>query len=66
MLEKKGDGHITANIGSGVNLNGSYSPVNKLVLIANYHTITLKIFQPKALPEVILLSNYLIINSKLG
>lgn len=37
ILEKKGDGHITASVGSGINLNGSYSPINKLVLIGNYH-----------------------------
>ncbi len=37
MLENKGDGHITASAGSGININGSYSPINKLVIIGNYH-----------------------------
>ncbi len=37
MLQNKGDGHIAASIGTGTNVNASYSPLENLVLIGNYH-----------------------------
>jgi hypothetical protein len=37
LLQEKGDGDISINLGTGANVNVSYSPINHIVLMGNYN-----------------------------
>lgn len=37
LLQEKYDGDISVNVGTGANINASFSPVNNIVIIGNYN-----------------------------